>query len=74
MLWLQIAAIVLLILYLAILRPRGGGKDGPPMVLESPVFPIPVIGVILEFFVSPNTMVKRCYRDYGPVFTIPVSV
>ena len=73
MLWLQIFSLVLLVLYLAVLRPRRGGKDAPPMVLESPVFPIPVIGVIMEFFASPNSMVKRCYKDYGPVFTIPVS-
>jgi len=72
MLWLQIFALFLFALYLAVLRPRRGGKDAPPMVLSSPVFPIPVIGVILEFFKSPNEMVKRCYRDYGPVFTIPV--
>ena len=73
MLWLQIFAFVLVSIYFALLRPRRGGKDAPPLVLESPVFPIPVIGVIMEFFKSPNNMVKRCYRDYGPVFTIPVS-
>jgi len=72
MLWLQIAAIALLVFYLAVLRPRGGGENGPPMVLSSPVYPIPVIGVIIEFFASPNSMATRCYKDYGPVFTIPV--
>ena len=72
MLWLQIFAAALLALYLAVFRPRRGGKDAPPMVLESPVFPIPIIGVIMEFFKSPNSMVKRCHKDYGPVFTIPV--
>ncbi|CAB9516542.1 Obtusifoliol 14-alpha demethylase (Fragment) [Seminavis robusta] len=72
MLWLQIFAVIVFALYFFVLRPRRGGKDAPPLVLESPVFPIPVIGVIMEFFKSPNTMVKRCYRDYGPVFTIPI--
>ena len=72
MAWLYVVVLLLVALYLFVLRPRQGGKDGPPLVLESPVFPIPVIGVIMEFFHSPNTMVKRCYRDYGPVFTIPV--
>jgi len=74
MLWLQIFAVFLLVLYLTVFRPRKGGKDAPPMVLESPVFPIPIIGVIMEFFKSPNSMVKRCHKDYGPVFTIPVSL
>ena len=73
MVWFQVAVVVLLLVYFALLRPRRGGKDAPPMVLESPVFPIPVIGVIMEFFASPNSMVTRCVKDYGPVFTIPVS-
>jgi hypothetical protein len=34
--------------------------------------PIPLLGVMAEFFSSPNTMIQRCHRDYGPVFTIPV--
>jgi hypothetical protein len=55
-----------------LLRPRKGGKDAPPTVVESSVVPIPVIGVMAEFFKSPNTMVQRCLADYGPVFTIPV--
>ena len=70
--WAHIATLLVAVIYLGLLRPRRGGKDAPPMVLESPVFPIPVIGVIMEFFKSPNTMVKRCHTDYGPVFTIPV--
>lgn len=63
---------VVLILWWFLLRPRRGGKDAPPLVLDSPVVPIPVFGVMAEFFKSPNTMIKRCYNDYGPVYTIPV--
>ena len=60
-------------LALLIISPRfKGGKDAPPVVTHSSVVPIPLIGVIAEFFKSPNTMIKRCYKDYGPVFTIPV--
>jgi hypothetical protein len=62
-------------LALVLLSPRfKGGKDAPPLVTSSPVVPIPLIGVIAEFFKSPNTMIKRCHRDYGPVFTIPVRL
>jgi hypothetical protein len=71
----MIAAIVVVALsalWFFLLRPRKGGKDAPPVVTESPVVPIPIIGVICEFFKGPNDMVKRCHRDYGPVFTIPV--
>lgn len=57
-----------------ILRPRTkGGKRGPPIVTSSPVCGIPVIGTIVEFGKSPVKMVQRCYEDYGPVFTVPVS-
>ena len=54
------------------LRPRGGGKDAPPLVTESSVVPLPFIGVVSEFLKSPNDMMRRCYNDYGKVFTIPV--
>jgi hypothetical protein len=43
------------------------------MVTSSNVVPIPLVGVIAEFLKSPNEMMKRCYKDYGQVFTIPVS-
>jgi len=70
---LQIAAAVVFLLWFVLLRPRKGGKDAPPTVTASRVVPIPVFGVLAEFFKSPNTMVKRCVEDYGSVFTIPVS-
>ena len=57
-----------------ILRPRTkGGVNGPPVVTSSPVCGLPVVGTIVEFGKSPVKMVKRCYDDYGPVFTVPVS-
>jgi hypothetical protein len=70
-------AIPLFLLYL--IRPRHAkyantsNKNAPPMVLSSPVAKIPVIGQILEFGKSPVKMTKRCYDQYGPVFTVPVS-
>ena len=56
------------------IRPRYivGGKDGPIVVTTSPSVPIPFLGVIAEFLKGPNDMMKRCYDDYGSVFTIPV--
>ena len=73
--WLLYGLLALVALVtLLILSPRfKGGKNAPPLVTDSTVVPIPLFGVIAEFFKSPNTMIKRCYRDYGPVFTIPVS-
>jgi hypothetical protein len=68
----EAVAIALVAFWFFLLRPRKGGKDAPPVVTWSPVVPIPVIGVICEFFKGPNDMMKRCYKDYGPVFTIPV--
>ena len=57
-----------------VLRPRSkGGKNGPPVVTTSPVCGLPVVGTIVEFGKSPVKMVQRCYEDYGPVFTVPVS-
>lgn len=73
--WLLYGLLALVTLVaLLIISPRfKGGKDAPPVVTDSSVVPIPLVGVIAEFFKSPNTMIKRCYRDYGSVFTIPVS-
>ena len=68
---LSIGAIVLLGIWL-LLRPRRGGANAPPCVLSSPVVPIPLIGMALEFAKSPVKMIKRCLDQYGPVFTIPV--
>ena len=57
-----------------ILRPRTkGGSSAPPIVTKSPVSGLPVIGTVVEFGKSPVKMVQRCYEDYGPVFTVPVS-
>lgn len=56
------------------LRPRKAHQsDAPPMVLSSPVVKIPLIGQAIEFGMSPVKMTKRCYDQYGPVFTVPVS-
>jgi hypothetical protein len=55
-----------------LLRPRRGGPGAPPVAASSPVYPIPLIGPLLEFFSSPNTMVQRCFEQLGPVFTISV--
>jgi hypothetical protein len=66
------AAVVIALLWISLLRPRRGGcKNTPPLVLTAKNN-IPFIGVLIEFFSSPNTMVQRCVKDYGPVFTIPV--
>jgi sterol 14-demethylase len=43
------------------------------MVLSSPVAKIPIIGPAIEFGLSPVKMTKRCYEQYGPVFTIPIA-
>ena len=71
---LQIVALVVLAIWYVALRPRKGGKNAPPTVTSSSVCRIPVVGVLVEFFQSPNTMVQRCVKDYGAVFTIPVRV
>ena len=66
--------LVLIALVTFFLRPRKSKtKNAPPMVLSSPVVKIPLIGQILEFGQSPVKMTRRCYDQYGPVFTIPVS-
>ena len=71
------AVAVPLVLTLAILyfiRPRHAKQsNAPPMVLSSPIVKIPLIGQVLEFGMSPVKMTKRCYDEYGPVFTVPVS-
>jgi hypothetical protein len=60
---------ILVLFWVAVLRPRRGNcTNAPPLVTNN----IPFVGVLIEFFSSPNTMVQRCYNDYGPVFTIPV--
>lgn len=73
---LSLSILALLSLFYAffIFRPRTkGGRYGPPIVTTSPVCGIPIIGTIVEFGKSPVKMVQRCYEDYGPVFTVPVS-
>mmetsp|Transcript_29744 Transcript_29744/g.34523 ORF Transcript_29744/g.34523 Transcript_29744/m.34523 type:complete len:493 (+) Transcript_29744:46-1524(+) len=71
------AVFVPLVLCLGIvyfIRPRFAKQsDAPPMVLSSPVVKIPFIGQVLEFGLSPVKMTKRCYDEYGPVFTVPVA-
>ena len=65
---------VIAFVWFCFVRPRYivGGKDGPAVVTTSSSVPIPFIGVIAEFLKGPNDMMKRCYDDYGSVFTIPV--
>ena len=71
--WYYYLAVGVAALWWLLLRPRGGGKDSPPLVTSSRVVPIPLLGVIAEFLKHPNNMMKRCYEDLGQVFTIPVS-
>ena len=63
-----------IIFYWTLLRPRMGGPNAPPVVVTSPLFPfLPTfLGVFGEFLKSPNEMMKRCAKDYGNIFTIPV--
>ena len=74
----MITSIVLFVLFLVwyfILRPRSSGKTNEPIMItstRSKYKNVPIIGHIIEFFQSPNTMVQRCYDQYGPIFTIPV--
>jgi hypothetical protein len=69
----QVVIFGLITAWYFVIRPRHGKtKNAPPLVSSSTVYPIPIIGHIVEFFKSPHSMVKRCYDDYGPVFTIPV--
>ena len=67
-----VVVLIIATFWIFLLRPRRGNcRDTPPLVLTAKNN-IPFIGVLIEFFSSPNTMVKRCVKDYGPVFTIPV--
>lgn len=70
--WYYYLAAGLVAFWWLLLRPRGGGKNSPPLVTSSSVVPIPLVGVIAEFLKNPNEMMKRCYKDYGQIFTIPV--
>jgi hypothetical protein len=58
------------ILYFTLPR-NAKGSDAPPMAKGA--IKIPLIGRIIEFGKGPLVMVERCYKEYGPVFTIPVS-
>lgn len=71
--WYYYFSVALFSIWWLLLRPRSGGKDSPPLVTASTVVRIPIVGVIAEFLKNPNEMMKRCYKDYGQVFTIPVS-
>jgi hypothetical protein len=70
--WYFYLALGLFSFWFLALRPRKGGKNAPPLVSESSVVPLPLIGVISEFLKSPNDMMRRCYKDYGQIYTIPV--
>lgn len=70
--WYYYLAVALFSIWWFALRPRGGGKNSPPLVTASTVVRVPVVGVIAEFLKNPNEMMKRCYKDYGQVFTIPI--
>ena len=74
LLGLAVLAVASLLYAALVFRPRTkGGKKGPPIVTSSPVSGLPVVGTIVEFGKSPVKMVQRCYEEYGPVFTVPVS-
>lgn len=72
--WAAVAAFVAFLVWFALLRPRRGSKHAPPLVTDFGGSPssLPIIGHLLEFFSSPNSMIKRCSEEIGPVFTIPV--
>jgi len=70
--WYYYLCLCLVLFWWFLLRPRSGGKDSPPLITASTVVRIPLFGVIAEFLKSPNDMMKRCYKNYGPVFTIPI--
>mmetsp|Transcript_35999 Transcript_35999/g.52760 ORF Transcript_35999/g.52760 Transcript_35999/m.52760 type:complete len:492 (+) Transcript_35999:103-1578(+) len=67
--WVMLPAMLFLSI-LFLLRPRKGGYGSPPMI--SSTVKIPIFGPCVEFGRSPMKMVKRCYDDYGPVFTVPI--
>lgn len=58
------------VLYFTIPR-KAKNSDAPPMV--KPNNKIPLVGRIVEFGKGPLNMVQRCYEEYGPVYTVPVS-
>jgi len=60
------------ILYFLVPR-KAANSDAPPMVTSSPVVKIPLIGQIIEFGLGPINMVSRCYKEYGPVFTVAMG-
>lgn len=65
-----VVSLVFCAIFLYYTLPRkASNSDAPPMVKSK----IPLIGQIIEFGMSPVKMVFRCYEDYGPVFTVPVS-
>jgi hypothetical protein len=66
-----VCAAIAVVVWLLFLRSRRSRPDAPPAV--SSKSGIPLLGILMEFFKSPNSMVQRCLKDYGPVFTIPVS-
>ena len=70
--WQFYVALGVVSVWWLLLRPRTGGKAAPPMVLSSTVVQLPLVGVLVEFLKSPNDMMRRCYQDYGSVYTIPV--
>merc|ERR1719409_501924 len=70
--YVAVPAFLFLSLVLFLLPRKRGGKDAPPMVTSSSVSSIPLLGPAIEFGKSPVKMVKRCYDEYGPVFTVPI--
>jgi hypothetical protein len=70
----SIVAVLVTIWYMLLRPRRGHTKNPPPLVTFSKKYPVPLIGQLIEFFSSPHEMMKRCYNDYGPVFTIPVRL
>lgn len=58
------------ILYFTLPR-KAKNSDAPPMITS--VVKIPLIGQVIEFGKGPVKMVERCFKEYGPVFTVPVS-
>lgn len=72
--WTTVALQGLGILFVVwlVVRPRRGGPNAPPIVLSSPIVKVPYLGTALEFGKSPVKLVRRCYDDYGPIYTVPV--
>eukprot|EP00541_Cyclophora_tenuis_P003273 CAMPEP_0116575070 /NCGR_PEP_ID=MMETSP0397-20121206/19749_1 /TAXON_ID=216820 /ORGANISM="Cyclophora tenuis, Strain ECT3854" /LENGTH=493 /DNA_ID=CAMNT_0004103913 /DNA_START=1 /DNA_END=1483 /DNA_ORIENTATION=- len=76
---LLVIGVVLVGIYLLI-RPRKGDANAPPCVTSSPVVPVPILGMALEFGLSPVKTITRCFHEFGVntlfhefggVFTIP---